>query len=320
MSAGILLIGALTGLHAATWGAFKDSPFEGFSAAKFLRSVVLGLAAAYAVGRLTGAGDLLVVVGLAYCAERLATEWWKAIVREDRQDAYTIPMRLAVRGRTVERRLIRYPVGLVVLTGLVLAVVGAVALQARMPMPPVWVLVTLGGLGGWLTAFGGAWKDAPIEGFETLKFFRSPLVATLWAWVLVPFTASLPLLAIAAAGWSVITIETYKTFLAGGAPGKFGDKPVRFASAQVRRACRTLHGGLYAVLTGLLAFLVFSGSLPGAEPEPDQVRAELQAMVLCCGYAFVVLAGSRPPASLREAADAAPADAGEIEAAIRSLR
>jgi len=295
MSAGVLLVGALTGLHAASWGAFKDSPFEGFRTAKFLRSVALGLAAALVVSRLTGAGHLLVLVGLAYCVERLTTEWWKAILREDRQESYTIPMRLAVRGRTVDRRLIRYTVGLVVLAALVLAVSGAVALQDRTPVPPGWVLVVLGGLGGWLTAVGGAWKDAPIEGFETLKFFRSPAVATLWAWMLLPFTTSLPVLAISAAGWSVITIETYKTFLAGGAPGKFGDKPVRFPSARVRLACRALHSGLYAALTGVLAFLVFASSLPGAEPDPDQVRAELQAMVLCCGYAFVVLTGLRLP-------------------------
>jgi hypothetical protein len=295
MSAGVLLVGALTGLHAASWGAFKDSPFEGFRTVKFLRSVALGLAAALVVSRFTGAGHLLVLVGLAYCVERLTTEWWKAILREDRQASYTIPMRLAVRGRTVDRRLIRYTVGLVVLAALVLAVTGAVALQDRMPVPPGWVLVVLGGLGGWLTAVGGAWKDAPIEGFETLKFFRSPAVATLWVWMLLPFTTSLPVLAISAAGWSVITIETYKTFLAGGAPGKFGDKPVRFPSARVRLACRALHSGLYAALTGVLALLVFASSLPGAEPDPDQVRAELQAMVLCCGYAFVVLTGLRLP-------------------------
>jgi hypothetical protein len=294
MNAGVLLIGALTGLHAASWGAFKDSPFEGFRAGKFARSVALGLAAAFLVGRLTGSGDVLLLVGLAYCTERLATEWWKAILREESQDAYTIPMRLAFRGRTVERRLIRYTVGVLVIGGLVLTVTGAVALQARGPVPSSWTLVMLGGLGGWLTAVGGAWKDAPIEGFETLKFFRSPVVATLWAWVLLPFTSSLPVLAIAAAGWSVITIETYKTFLAGGPPGKFGDKPVRFPSGGVRRACRAVHSGLYAALTGVLAFLVFSASLPGAEPHPDQVRAELQALVLCCGYAFVVLIGRAP--------------------------
>ena len=43
---------------------------------------------------------------------------------------------------------------------------------------PTWLtVVTVGGFFGWISAFGGAWKDAPIEGFETFKFFRSPGVA-----------------------------------------------------------------------------------------------------------------------------------------------
>ena len=42
------------------------------------------------------------------------------------------------------------------------------------------------GWGGWLTAFGGAWKDAPVEGFETFKFFRSPGISLAWA-ILVSF-------------------------------------------------------------------------------------------------------------------------------------
>ena len=36
-------IGALTGLHASTWGAFKDSPFEGFRLTSFARCIVLGV-------------------------------------------------------------------------------------------------------------------------------------------------------------------------------------------------------------------------------------------------------------------------------------
>ena len=42
-------VGTLTGLHAATWGAFKDSPFEGFRMASFVRSVGVGTACALLV-------------------------------------------------------------------------------------------------------------------------------------------------------------------------------------------------------------------------------------------------------------------------------
>lgn len=294
MSTALVLVGALTGLHAATWGAFKDSPFEGFRISKFLRSVALGVVSAYAVHRLTGVTALLVLIGLAYCTERLATEWWKAILREDRQDAYTIPMRLAVGGRTVDRRLHRYTAGLLVLIGLGLALALASAAQDRLESLPVWLIVVLGGIGGWLTAFGGAWKDAPIEGFETFKFFRSPIVATAWAAVLVPFTTDLAVLAISAAGWAVISIETYKTFLNGKPPGKFGDKPASHLSAGVRRTCRTLHCVLYGVLTCWLALTVFGATLPGIDSHRSQVRAQL-TVLLGCGYAMVLMMSARAP-------------------------
>lgn len=301
--AAIVLVGTLTGLHAATWGAFKDSPFEGFRVSKFLRSVVLGLTAAYAVHRLLGVIEVLVLVGLAYSAERLVTEWWKAILREDRQDAYTIPMRLAVHGRPVDNPARRYAAGAAILVGLAVALVVANGEQHRTAALPVAGLVLLGGVGGWLTAIGGAWKDAPIEGFETLKFFRSPVVATAWAWLLAPFTSNLAVLAIAAAGWSVISIETYKTFLAGGPPGKFGDKPARFRAEGVRRACRALHGGVYAALTGWLALTVFAATLPGVEAEPSRVRAELVVLLLGAAFGMVVLTTRAPRPAAQELQD-----------------
>ena len=49
-----------------------------------------------------------------YAVERLATEWWKAIVREQDQSHYTIPMRLGVRGRPVDHPFPRYTVGVAV--------------------------------------------------------------------------------------------------------------------------------------------------------------------------------------------------------------
>ena len=302
MTAMLLAVGALTGLHAATWGAYKDSRFEGFRATKFMRSVVLGVAVALPVGQVTGidvADGLLVAIGLCYATERLATEWWKAFVREDAQEAYTIPMRLAVHGRTIDAPVVRYTAGLAVLVGLVVALVASTLLQSLWTDLPLGLLVVLGGIGGWLTAFGGAWKDAPIEGFQLAKFFRSPLVATAWAMVLAPLTSQVAVLAVAAAGLSVASIETYKTFLNGGAPGKFCDKPVRFASVDVRRACRALHGSLYALMTWLLAAGLFASAFPKVgQPREDIALAQLPALLLCCGYTFVVLTGSRSaPAS-----------------------
>ena len=87
--------------------------------------------------------------------------------------------------------------------------------------------VTVGAAFGWISACGGAWKDAPIEGFETFKFFRSPGVAAAWALVVIQFTHAWPVIALAAEGFTVASIETYKKFgFPEKPPGKFAGKPV----------------------------------------------------------------------------------------------
>jgi hypothetical protein len=96
--------------------------------------------------------------------------------------------------------------------------------------------VTFGSLGGWISAFFGAWKDAPLEGFETFKFFRSPVVAATYALILSNFTDSLLMIALAAEGFTVATLETYKTFFFPSKPrGKFAGKPILFPQMLQRR-------------------------------------------------------------------------------------
>ncbi len=107
----------------------------------------------------------------------------------------------------------------------------------------------VGGIGGWLTAVGGAWKDAPVEGFSGWKFLRSPVVATAWTIMLLPFTQDWVSLTFAAAGLSVLSIETYKTFFTGGRPpGKFDGKPMRPGVDVQRHRCQVLHSGVYVCL------------------------------------------------------------------------
>ncbi len=290
----VLAVGLGTGLHAASWGAFKDSPFEGFSQSSFVRSILVGLALSVVLLK-TGLGSGLptvVLLGLCVAAERLVTEWWKAIVRDDDQGAYTIPMRLGLHGRPVESRSTRYAVGGAVLVGLVVAGWLAVRVQGAVGSAPWWVSVVVGGAGGWLTAVGGAWKDAPVEGFSGWKFLRSPAVATSWAVVLLPFTDSWLVIAVTAAGWAVTSIETYKTFLTGGRPpGKFGDKPVRFTAQGVRTSCRLVHAGCHLALaaTVLAMLLPFETQ---ARPS-DQVLSLVAILTLALALAVLVLTTDR---------------------------
>jgi hypothetical protein len=298
----LCVVGLMCGLHAATWGGFKDSPFEGFKPASFVRSVLLGLGSALAISMATdleSTQSVLVLVGLCYVLERLATEWWKAIVREDDQRAYSIPMRLAVHGRPIDKQGRRYAVGVIIAGGLLLACWAAREAQDTVSTLPLWSLVLVAGFGGWLTAVGGAWKDAPVEGFSGWKFLRSPVVATAWAVVLSRFTGDLVLLTLASAGWSVISIETYKTFLTGGRPpGKFADKPVRFLPHGAREACRAVHVSLYGVLaTGLGYGLLPSPRLTAGNPTFDQLLASAAVTltaVVVAGLVVLDSPGSRP--------------------------
>ncbi len=295
------LIGLLTGLHAATWGGFKDSPFEGFRPASFARSIGLGLMAALALATFTELEKehpaLLVIVGLCYAGERLATEWWKSIVREDDQTAYSIPMRLAAHGRPIDDRRLRYLLGLAIAAGLVALCWAIRDLQTLLPRVPVWAIVLLAGTGGWLTAVGGAWSVAPVEGFSGWKFLRSPVVATGWAAVLSPFTHDWVLLAVAAGGWSVISIETYKTFLTGGRPpGKFAEKPARFDVRDAREACRVVHVGVYAVLAAGLGTGMLPGSPLGAVAwRLDHVVVVMAVSLMAAGAGLLVLVQAREP-------------------------
>jgi hypothetical protein len=244
----------LTGTHAATWGAFKDSSFEGFKPVSFVRTIVVAVVAAATLATATDLDSTLapiVLIGVLYAIERLATELWKSFLREDDQDAYAIPMRIAVLGRPVDGRLPRYLTGLVVFVGVVVMGWAAAAVQPA-DGGPLWLVVLVGGIGGWLTAVGGAWKDAPVEGFSGWKFLRSPVVATAWTMTLLPFTQHWVALTVAAAGLSVLSIETYKTFLTGGRPpGKFDGKPKRPELGFQRERCKLLHSGVYVCLASV---------------------------------------------------------------------
>ena len=237
-----LLIGALAGLHTSTWGMYKDAPHEGFTLRTFGRSLVLSTLLAPLVARWLGLAPVdpatvLLLFGSVYAAERALTEAWKSFFRSESQSKYTIPMQVAVLGRPIESRGLRRLLG-----GLYLGAIGGGLwlLSSMIPKAGASALamaVTVGALGGWFSAFGGAWKDAPIEGFQPLKFLRSPAIAACFAWLLFRLGGTPVQVTLAATGFTVATTETWKTFCFPNSPrGKFAGKPVRFPAMLRRRA------------------------------------------------------------------------------------
>jgi hypothetical protein len=237
-----VVVAAIAGTHIATWGMYKDAPHEGYSHRKYARAIVLAMVLGFVSAlflrlNLLRMDNLVVFFGCIYAAERGLEELYKTFVREEDQSKYFIPMQFHILGRVVQNRLARWSMAA---AWLLLALIVGVALlrldSSGGFASQLAVVVLVGGVGGWMSAFGGAWKDGPLEGFDTLKFFRSPLVASCQAFLLAHLTPHFVLIAFAAAGYTVAMIETYKTFFFPGKPrGKFAGKPILYPDMLVRR-------------------------------------------------------------------------------------
>ena len=221
-----LLVAALSGLYTSAWGAFKDSPWEGFRRRTFPRSILFslviygGLLAVPALAdRLAGLGlvqTFFLVMGL----ERFLTELYKGCFRTEPQDKYFVPSQLTILGRPVESRMFRAAAGVV----LVAAVLGVLLLG--MPADGFLAYLLVAYLTGLLVSGGGAWKDAPFEGFQVLKFFRSGLTlavaSPLFFWLRDPSQpVALGILIYMNGGLERFLVEYYKTYIQRNMSGKF---------------------------------------------------------------------------------------------------
>lgn len=259
-----LLVGTAAGLHTSTWGMYKDAPHEGFTWARYFRSTIIGAVIAPIVVALSelnvfSAGGMVVLFGFTYVIERAMVEFWKTFLREQDQSKYFIPMQFSFRGEVVESRAIRLSFGAAYLCGEILAVWGVYSLQYISWPSPYIAVAVVGSIGGWISAFGGAWKDAPKEGFETLKFFRSPVFALTYAFMLANFTDNFLMICFGALGYTIATIETYKTFFFPSKPrGKFAGMPVHFPEMlEKRKAFVPLYVAIWlaVIVSIVVAFL-----------------------------------------------------------------
>jgi hypothetical protein len=258
------VIGLLAGTHAATWGMYKDAPHEGFTVRRYSRSVIVGLVVGIGLQLLLrldliSAAAMVVFFGLCYVTERGIVEVYKTFLRQEDQSKYFIPMQFHIGGKVVHSTPTRLLVGLAYTVIVLLALWGVHRLQTvNVAMPRIVMVLLIGSIGGWISAFGGAWKDAPIEGFETLKFFRSPAMTVFYALVLSFLTDNYLMIALAALGYERATIETYKTFFFPNKPrGKFAGKPVHFPEMLTRRhRFVPLYVAIWlaVITTGIVAF------------------------------------------------------------------
>lgn len=217
-----LIIGLAAGLHAAMYGAYKDSPHESFLVRRTVRELVIATAVALGLA-LTGLSDgesPFIVYVATFALARIVTEFWKLFLRVEPQDDYRIPTQIHwVRG-VVHNPLIRLLMGI----GFMASIYGIWALCTLIPdITPRPIHGLLVGLAiGIAEGIGGGYKDGAMEGFYWHKFAKSPVFGALGGLIVSGHTDNTAFLLLAAFGTCRMLLELlFKIVVPGYAPGKF---------------------------------------------------------------------------------------------------
>lgn len=258
----IAAIGMLAGLHSASWGAYKDTPYEPFKTGRFLRSAIIGMAGAGLTALLLNTTkaetvNMGVLYAIAITAERALTELYKGYFRNEPQDKYKIPSAAHLLGKVVKNKGKRLAAGIAFTTTFIAFTLWTLNMQAYINIGSKTTGIAFGLLGGLLIALGGCLKDAPIEGFSKAKFMRSPLIASIAGLFLSSYTANPGVIMLSSMGLERMLTEAYKTFIARKIPGKFkAEKPAHIEWLAKRRIFLTPYA-----LTWVLFILLLQHTL-----------------------------------------------------------
>lgn len=195
------------------WGLYGDLVVEKFIASKVLRSFLFASVAAVILYLANANLSFFLIALCAIAIERLMTEVYKALIREEDQSKYSIPSDLNFKQNIWRKRFLA-----IIIYGAFFSFI----LFANFNLN-YYLIIFLAGL---ITALGGMSKDAPYEGFELLKFFRSPFLA-LVAGLILLFRYVNPdpkFFTLAIFGFERILSEFYKKIYNGKLPGKFNKK------------------------------------------------------------------------------------------------
>jgi hypothetical protein len=229
-------LGLAAGLHAASYGAYKDSPHESFLLRRFIRELLFasGLAVGFAAAGLSDGQSPFVIYLSAFALSRIATEFWKLFLRVEPQDGYRIPTQIHWVKGVVHNPLVRLALGL----GFLASIYGIYRLAKVLPHEwPVPLRGLVVGLSiGICEAIAGAYKDGSIEGFYWHKFAKSPTFGALGGLIAAGHTADPGFLLLAAIGSMRMFLELlFKMVVPEYAPGKFRSMTGPFTEWVTRR-------------------------------------------------------------------------------------
>jgi hypothetical protein len=234
-----IVVGALglaAGIHAASYGAYKDSPHESFLPRRFVRELIIAtsVAALLSIFRLADGQSLFVIYLSAFALSRIVTEFWKLFVRVEPQAGYRIPTQIHWVKGVVNNPVVRLAMGI----GFVASIYGIYRLITVFPPEwPVWMRGLLAGLSiGVCEALAGSYKDGTIEGFCWRKFFKSPIFGALGGLIAAGHTTQPAFLLLASIGSMRMFLELlFKMVVPDYAPGKFRSLTGPFADWVIRR-------------------------------------------------------------------------------------
>ena len=254
------LVSLTSGLYTSLWGAFKDSPYEGMKRRTFPRSVYFHAVIFCALYWLPAFAEdfrqlsLFQVFFATMGLERFLAELYKGFFRSEDQSKYAVPSRITFFGRPVTSEPLRLFSGVV----LVSAVFSLLFLSVRIVDFALFAAVAFST--GMLVSLGGAYKDAPFEGFAPLKFFRSATVlavcSPLFYYSNDPLSpAPLGYLIFMNGGLERFLVEYYKTYVQRTMSGKFRpDLPRIIRSIETRER---YHYMAWIIIAGLMVLYVY---------------------------------------------------------------
>lgn len=221
----LFIISLIVGIHVASYGSFKDSPYENFIIVKVFREIILCILI-FLVLNIYFKSFILgekyyVLFSLILIISRIVTELYKQFFRVEDQKQYKIPSQVHVFKKIPENRLTRLI--------LIFPVLFAIFLIYKLTLNIYSLYIDsilkgflIGLSGGVLTAIGGGYKDGFFEGFDLLKFWRSPIIGSLAGVFLASKTQNSLFILLASMGYERMIVEFHKGFLKSGyVPGKF---------------------------------------------------------------------------------------------------
>ena len=219
----MLGVGFAAGLHAAMYGAYKDSPHESFHPHRCVReiAIAMGIGAVMAYWRIGQEESPFILYLSIFALARVATEVWKLFIRQEPIEDWRIPSQMHIVSGVIQSRGVRLALGIGWLFGIYgLWGLSKWAIPDTLPIPVRGMLV--GMTAGVAEAMCGGYKDGSIEGFYWHKFIKSPVFGALGGLVASGHTDSTAFLMLGAVGSMRMLLElVFKLVVPGYTPGKF---------------------------------------------------------------------------------------------------